>query len=133
MLSGHGSFVRFAVIVSVLSSSFLVPSCLAQLSSSADNNAAFDKLVQDQYPNQGGYNRQTYHHNDTWSDHLAIEAGAGLNVAAGNTRTWQDVGYSINLGAGWNFNKRFGVLAEYGFNRSQYSAEHVDERWRAKW
>ena len=120
MMSGHGSLIRFlirfAVIMSVLSSSFLAPSCLAQVSSSAENHDAFDTLVQDQYPNQGGYNRQTYHHQDTWIDHLAIEAGAGLNVAAGNTATWQDVGYSINLGGGWNFNNRIGVLAEYSFN-----------------
>jgi hypothetical protein len=33
-------------------------------------------------------------------------------------RTWQNVGYSINLGGGWNFNNRFGVLAEYSFNRA---------------
>jgi Outer membrane protein beta-barrel domain len=117
MLSGHGSLIRFAVIVSVLSSSLFAPACFAQVSSSAENHAAFDTLSQDQYPNQGGYNRQTsYHHQDTWSDHLALEAGGGLNVPAGNTRTWQLVGYSINLGGGWNFNKWFGVLAEYGFN-----------------
>ena len=74
--------------------------------------------MQDQYPNQGGYNRQGYstHHTDTWTDHLAIEAGGGFNVPAGNTGTWQLVGYTINLGGGWNFNNRFGVLAEYGFN-----------------
>jgi hypothetical protein len=121
MLSGHGSqirfSIRFAVIGSILSSSLLVPACLAQVSSSAENHAAFDTLEQDQYPNQGGYNRQTtYHHQDTWSDHLAIEAGGGFNVATGNARTWQLVGYSINLGGGWNFNKWLGVLAEYSFN-----------------
>jgi hypothetical protein len=116
MLSGPGSSVRFAVIISVLSSCLLAPGAFSQISSSAENHAAFDALLQDQYPNQGGYNRQGYntHHND----HLAIEAGAGFNVPAGNTTTWQDVGYSINLGGGWNFNDRFGVLAEYSFNRA---------------
>ena len=120
MLSGPGSFVRFAVIVSALSSSFLVPTGFAQVSSSAENHEAFDALVQDQYPNQGGYNRQGYntHHNNSLTDHLAIEAGAGFNVPAGNTGTWQNVGYSINLGGGWMFNDRIGVLAEYNFNRA---------------
>jgi hypothetical protein len=118
MLSG--SFVRFAVVVSALSSCLLAPSVVAQVSSSADNQEAFETLVQDQYPNQGGYNRQSYntHHNNSISDHLAIELGAGFNVPAGNTSTWQDVGYSINLGGGWMFNDRIGVLAEYGFNHA---------------
>ncbi len=76
-------------------------------------------LLQDQYPNQGGYNRQTYnsHHNDSLTDHLAIEVGAGLNVPSGNTGNVAIVGYSINLGGGWMFNDRIGVLAEYTFNR----------------
>jgi hypothetical protein len=43
--------------------------------------------------------------------------GAGLNVPVGNTKTWQVVGYSINLGGGWNFTNRIGLLAEYSFNR----------------
>jgi hypothetical protein len=117
MLSGPGSIARFIVIVSALSSG-LAPGAFAQISSSAENHAAFDALVQDQYPNQGGYNRPGYstHHSDSLTDHLAIELGAGLNVPVGNTTTWQNVGYSINLGGGWNFNNRFGVLAEYGFN-----------------
>ena len=67
------------------------------------------------------------HHNDSLTDHLAIELGAGLNVPAGNTTTWQAVGYSINLGGGWMFNDRFGVLAEYSFNRAQYSDQHADQ------
>jgi hypothetical protein len=67
MSSGPGSFLRFAMIVSILSSCFLAPSVFAQISSSADNQQTFETLLQDQYPNQGGYNRQTYntHHNDT--------------------------------------------------------------------
>ena len=121
MLSGPGSFVRYAVIVSALSSCLLAPAAFSQVSSSAENHQAFEALLQDQqYPNQGGYNRQGYHthHNDTLTDHLALELGAGLNVPSGNTTTWQSVGYSINLGGGWMFNDRIGVLAEYSFNHS---------------
>jgi hypothetical protein len=121
MSSGPCSLVRFAVIVSALSSCILAPSGFAQVSSSVDSQDAPEAIVQNQYPNQGGYNSQgynRYHHSDTWSDHLAIEAGAGFNVPAGNTGTWQLVGYSINLGGGWMFNDRIGVLAEYGFNHA---------------
>jgi hypothetical protein len=121
MSSGPCSLVRFAVIVSALSSCLLAPAGFAQVSSSVDNQDAFDAIVQNQYPNQGGYNSQgynRYHHNDTLSDHLAIELGAGFNAPAGNTTTWQLVGYSINLGGGWMFNDRIGVLAEYGFNHA---------------
>ena len=111
---------RSALIFAALSSCLLAPSGFAQYSSSAQNHVDFDALVQDQYPNQGGYNRQGYntHHNDSLLDHLAIEAGAGFNVPVGNTTTWQNVGYSINLGGGWNFTNRIGVLAEYSFNHA---------------
>src|ERR1700761_2278015 len=114
---GPGSIVRIAVILSALSSSLMVPGALAQVSSSSEDHQAFDALVQDQYPNQGGYNRQPYnhsqYHSNSWTDHLAIEGGAGFSVPTGNTTTWQSVGYNINLGGGWMFNNRFGVLAEY--------------------
>jgi hypothetical protein len=111
---------RFAVALAAVSSWFLVPSGSAQVSSSAENHAAFDTLVQDQYPNQGGYNSPSYHshRSDSWTDHLAIELGGGLTAPVGNTTTWQNVGYAINLGGGWNFSNRIGVLAEYSFNGS---------------
>ena len=116
------SLPRFAVIATALSSSLLVPAGFAQTSSSAQYNASLDAtLVQDQYPNQGGYNGRgygTHHSSNSLTDHLAIEAGAGFTVPAGNTGTWQNVGYNINIGGGWNFNDRFGVLAEYSFNGS---------------
>ena len=111
---------RSALMFAALSSCLLAPSGFAQYSSSAQNHVDFDALVQDQYPNQGGYNRQGYntHHNDSLIDHLAIELGAGFNVPVGNTKTWQNVGYSINLGGGWNFTDRIGLLAEYSFNHA---------------
>ena len=120
MLSGPGSFARFAVIVSALSTCLLAPAGFSQVSSSAANYQAFEAALQDQYPNQGGYNRPSYnsHHSDSLSDHLAVELGAGFNVPSGNTTTFQAVGYSINLGGGWMFNNRIGVLAEYTFNNA---------------
>jgi hypothetical protein len=110
----------------------VAPVAFSQVSSSAENHEAFETLVQDQYPNQGGYNQQPYHthHTDTLTDHLAVELGAGFNVPSGNTTTWQTVGYSINLGGGWMFNNRLGMLAEYNFNRSTIPANtltHINE------
>ena len=124
MLSRQGCLprfpARFALIVAALFSWLLVPSSFAQSSSSAEYHNDIQTLVQDQYPNQGGYNRQgsNTHHSDSWLDHLAIEAGGGFIKPVGNTNKWQTVGFNINLGGGWNFNDRFGVLAEYSFNRS---------------
>jgi Outer membrane protein beta-barrel domain len=132
MLSGPRSLVRFAVIVSAVSSCLVAPVAFSQVSSSTENHEAFETLVQDQYPNQGGYNRQPYHthHTDTLTDHLAVELGAGFNVPSGNTTTWQTVGYSINLGGGWMFNDRLGMLAEYNFNRTSIPTNtltHINE------
>jgi hypothetical protein len=115
-------FLRYACLAA-LSTCLLVPGAFAQFSSSLDSHLDFDSIDQDQqYPNQGGYqggyNRDHYQHHDTWTDHLAIEGGAGFNAPAGNTNTWQDVGYTINLGGGWMFTNRLGVLAEYGFNHA---------------
>jgi hypothetical protein len=131
MSSGPGSLVRIAAIVSFLSTSLLVSGAHAQISSSTENHEAFDALVQDnpgQYPNQGGY-RPSYHsqHATTWMDHLAVEAGGGFNVPTGNTKTWQLTGYTVNLGAGWMFNDRIGVLAEYGFNGGNIPSNTLSE------
>ncbi len=111
--------------MATLSGSLLASSGLAQVSSSAQYHDAFDAIVQDQYPNQGGYNRSTYnsHHSDSLVDHLAVELGGGLVVPSGNTTTFQSVGWNINLGGGWNFNKRLGILAEYGFHDSNIPQE----------
>lgn len=62
-----------------------------------------------------------------WSK-LALEAGGGFTAPVGNDvsggknvglagyNTW---GYNLTLGGGWNFNKWFGTLIEYQFNRNK--------------
>jgi hypothetical protein len=105
-MSSLSGFSFRSVVLAAAVSCFLAPSGFAQMSSSARTHADFDSVVQDQYPNQGGYNRGGYsrgygnHHAADLTDHLAIEVGAGFNVPSGNTTTWQAVGYSINLGGG---------------------------------
>ncbi len=110
---------RLGVFSAALAACLIVPSVSAQeYSSSAEYHQQIATLVQDQSPNQGGYSRQGYnaYHENGLMSHLAIEAGAGFTVPLGNTRTWQTTGYNINLGGGWMFSDRIGVLAEYSFN-----------------
>ena len=116
-----GPIKRFAVSVATLSISFLAANSYAQVSSSAQNHDDFQTLVQDQYPNQGGYNsRKTYgsHQSSSWVDHLAIEGGGGFTPAVGNATKWQTLGFNLTVGGGWMFTDKFGALAEYSFNDS---------------
>ena len=98
----------------------MVPSASAQqYSSSAEYHQQIETLVQDRVPNQGGYSRQGYnaYHENSLLSHLAIEGGAGFTIPTGSAaRKWQNTGYNINIGGGWMFTPRLGVLAEYSFN-----------------
>jgi len=62
-------------------------------------------------------NRYPYYQSN-WS-HLAFEVGGGGTAPIGNAKRdgWETWGYNINVGAGWNFNRHFGALIEYQFNR----------------
>lgn len=51
--------------------------------------------------------------------HLAFEAGGGLTAPFGSKHPFVTYGYNIGLGGGWNFNKRFGALLEYQFDRNK--------------
>jgi hypothetical protein len=66
------------------------------------------RLGYKQYPR---YGQPGFHH-------IAIEAGAGFGAPLANTSKTQTFGYNIKLGGGWNFNRRFGLLVEYEFNRN---------------
>lgn len=50
--------------------------------------------------------------------HLAIEAGGGFDAPVGNTKNTQTFGYNFKAGAGYNFSRNVGLLAEYEFNGS---------------
>lgn len=65
------------------------------------------------------YGRSRYQdrwHNADGSNKVAIVAGAGLNVPVGNTGKFYTPSYTITGGAGWNFNRQFGVLAEFHYD-----------------
>lgn len=72
--------------------------------------------------NSGGYGNGGYKQYPRYGQpgfhHIAIEAGAGFGAPLANTAKTQTFGYNIKLGGGWNFNRRFGVLVEYEFNRN---------------
>jgi hypothetical protein len=72
--------------------------------------------------NSGGYGKGGYKQYPSYGQpgfhHIAIEAGAGFGVSLANTGKTQTSGYNIKLGGGWNFNRRYGVLVEYEFNRN---------------
>jgi hypothetical protein len=72
--------------------------------------------------NSGGYGNGGYKQYPKYGEpgfhHLAIEAGVGFDSPVGNSKSSMTTGYNIKLGGGWNFSKRFGVLAEYEFNHT---------------
>lgn len=89
-------------------------------SSSSDQNLSF---LTDGGPQagggygSGGY-RQYPKYGESRLSHLAIEAGAGFDAPVGNSSRTETFGANFKLGGGWNFNRTFGVLLEYEFNRT---------------
>jgi hypothetical protein len=118
------SAARLGVAFAALSVWLMVPAIFAQSSTDTDSSssAAYhqsidETLIQDQYPNRGGYSRQGYHppsDNSVWS-HIAIEGGGGFNRPLGYTRSFATWGGNVELGAGWEFSKWFSTLAEWQF------------------
>lgn len=65
------------------------------------------------------YGRSRYQdrlHNSDGSTKIAFVGGAGLNVPVANTGKFYTPSYTITAGAGYNFNKMFGVLAEFHYD-----------------
>lgn len=68
----------------------------------------------------GQQNNKYPYYQSKWS-HLAFEVGGGLTSPIGRaaTKNYETYGYNFTIGGGWNFNKRFGVLLEYQFNKNK--------------
>jgi hypothetical protein len=114
-----------AMVVSAMTLA-AAPSAIGQSSSSIDfgDQLAYRSQTSNQYPTgdnrgygQGGY-KQYPKYGEPSFHRLAIEAGAGFNAPLANTGKVQTYGWNVTLGGGWNFNKHFGLLAEYNFNRA---------------
>jgi hypothetical protein len=56
-----------------------------------------------------------------WS-HLAVEGGGGFTAPLGNTSGNLTYGWNFRGGLGWEFTKKFDLMAEYEFDRSGISA-----------
>jgi len=121
-------FLGFTVAVSA---AFAQSAANTQYSSSADGASveALDQGLgvlsyrsQESGQNSGGYGNSGYKQYPRYGEpgfhHIAIEAGAGFGAPLANTGKTQTYGYNIKLGGGWNFNRHFGALVEYEFNRN---------------
>ena len=70
-------------------------------------------------PGRRSYGRSRYQdrwHNADGSNKIAIVGGAGLTLPVGNTGKYYTPSYTITAGAGWNFNKMFGILGEFHYD-----------------
>ncbi len=72
-------------------------------------------------PQYGGRsNRSQYPNYQSRMSHLAIVAGAGFTGPIGNdTHGYDTWGYNLDVGGGWNFTKKVGVVVEYQFDRNK--------------
>jgi hypothetical protein len=54
------------------------------------------------------------------ASHIAVVAGGGFTGPVGNDTNGYDTwGYNLDFGGGWNFNKKFGIVFEYQFDRNK--------------
>ncbi|HZZ38707.1 MAG TPA: hypothetical protein VFE06_06230 [Acidobacteriaceae bacterium] len=73
-------------------------------------------------PQYGGgrNNSPRYPNYESRASHIAIVAGGGFTGPIGNDTSGYDTwGYNLDFGGGWNFNKKFGVVFEYQFDRNK--------------
>jgi hypothetical protein len=71
-------------------------------------------------PQYGGRSNSRYpNYEGKWS-HIAFVGGGGFTAPVGNaTHGFETWGYNFDVGGGWNFTKKFGVLFEYQFNKNK--------------
>lgn len=106
------------MLLTLLSAALSLPAARAQSSSSEELAQSLSFRTQ----NGGGYGNGGYHQYPRYGEygfhHLAIEAGGGFDAPLGNTKNTQTLGYNAKFGAGYNFSRNVGLLAEYEFNGS---------------
>ncbi|HZY61230.1 MAG TPA: hypothetical protein VFE38_01810 [Edaphobacter sp.] len=72
-----------------------------------------------QPPPRRRYHRPNYSdrmHNADGSSKLAIIAGGGFTLPNGDAGKVFTTSYGLQVGGGYNFNKKFGILAEFGYD-----------------
>jgi hypothetical protein len=78
----------------------------------AANPAGSPQYGKSRYPQYPSYQSKL--------SHIAIVAGGGFTAPIGNaTHGYETWGYNLDVGGGWNFTKRYGILFEYQFDRNK--------------
>ena len=82
----------------------------------------FSLAAPDGSPQYGGRSNNkypSYPNSQSKASHIAIVGGGGFSSPVGQASSgnYETFGYNLDVGGGWNFNKRFGVLFEYQFDR----------------
>jgi hypothetical protein len=73
-----------------------------------------------QYGGRGNSRYPSYPNYQGRASHIAIVAGGGFTGPIGNDTNGYDTwGYNLDFGGGWNFNKKFGIVFEYQFDRNK--------------
>ena len=94
---------------------FLSPS--AFLGGSPSAAPAPNALASPQYGNQRSPQYPGY---ESKTSHIAFVGGGGFTAPIGNdTHGFETWGYNLDVGGGWNFNKKFGIVFEYQFDRNK--------------
>lgn len=76
----------------------------------ADGSPQYGGRSNNRYPSYPNYQSK--------ASHIAIVAGGGFAAPVQNsTNGYETWGYNLDFGGGWNFNKHFGILFEYQFDR----------------
>ncbi len=91
------------------------------LGSSKDLNGAIEPHLKAQYGGKygGQYGSRYPAYNNTFS-RIAFEIGGGMVAPVGNTtHGYETYGWNFTVGAGLNFNRRFGILGEYMYKRNK--------------
>jgi hypothetical protein len=100
-------------------------SATSSSSSSASTDPAIDSerlnlsSESNQPPPRRRYGRPRYNdnsHNADGSKKLTFELGGGFTVPVGGTHDYSKLNYKFQVGAGRNFNKTFGVLAQFDWD-----------------
>jgi hypothetical protein len=69
------------------------------------------------YNNSSPYHKTPRYTGEGWGKHLVLEGGGGVTPPAGDTQNYANTGWNVLLGAGFKFNDRLSLLAEWNFNR----------------
>lgn len=81
-----------------------------------------------QYGGRRRYGKPRYRGNNTNADgssKWAFVVGGGMTAPVNGTEKYNTISYSVKVGAGRNFNKMFGVLAEYNYDQLGLTASNL--------